>query len=212
MMQRDQEELTAPATGEEWLTLAGAVARIAAIYTLSRGAALKVLRQAGISDEVSASGIYLGRPCALRPGDWGGSQIDPETGALLLLNGLLGHLVVGQIAQVAVNAADLKWWLERRYAAQGANDAAIVGDLPPSGVRTIRERTAEENCGEWFAALPPKPRMAKAAAFEAAKRQCGEALSYSAFLRIWHAEAGKKGWDKPGRPPGKARPPVIAAQ
>ena len=44
MMQRDQEELTAPATGEEWLSLAGAVARIAAIYTLSRGAALKVLR------------------------------------------------------------------------------------------------------------------------------------------------------------------------
>jgi hypothetical protein len=91
MMQRDQEELTAPATGEEWLSLAGAVARIAAIYTLSRGAALKVLRQAGISDEVSASGIYLRRPCALRPGDWGGSQIDLETGALLLLNGLLGR-------------------------------------------------------------------------------------------------------------------------
>src|SRR5216684_1428617 len=78
MMQRDQEESSALRTDDQWTTLAGAVARIAAGHSLSRGAALKVLQQAGISGEVPARGVYFGMRLPLGTDDWRGSQIDPE--------------------------------------------------------------------------------------------------------------------------------------
>src|SRR5216683_2158008 len=98
MMQRDQEESSALRTDDQWTTLAGAVARIAAGHSLSRGAALKVLQQAGISGEVPARGVYFGMRGPLGTDDWRGSQIDPETGALL-----------GRVTQVTLATADLDW-------------------------------------------------------------------------------------------------------
>lgn len=201
MMQRDQEESSALRTDDQWTTLAGAVARIAAGHSLSRGAALKVLQQAGISGEVPARGVYFGMRLPLGTDDWRGSQIDPETGALVLVGGLLGR-----ITQVTLATADLDWWLEQRYAAQGKNDTAAGGDLPPSGVRTRAEETAEEKCLAWFAGLPPKPRKSKAIALAEAKTTFGQSLSDSAFSRVWHAEAPKKDWNKPGRPRTKNAP------
>jgi hypothetical protein len=207
-MRRDQEDLEALSTGDQWTTLAGAVARIAAGYGLSHGAALKVLRQAGISGEVRARGFYLGKIRALGPGDWRSSQIAPESGALLgySILGLLELPGISQITEVTANVPDLDWWLERRCWAQGENDTGVAECLPSPGIRTRTEQTAEEECLAWFAGLPPEPRITKAAAIEQAKRRFGRYLSDKAFSRVWHTEAGEKGWKKPGRPRTRRAP------
>ena len=64
----------------------------------------------------------------------------------------------------------------------------------------------------WLLLPTPEPEPEELDALEPLEPTVHEFTAAIEALRIWHAEAGKKGWDKPGRPPGKARPPVIAGQ
>jgi hypothetical protein len=92
-----------------------------------------------------------------------------------------------------------------------AQSDAVATPVRPPGIRTNRNEDAERECevfiAEWAAAFnagkEERPRN-KAAAFEAARKRCGEALSQKAFERVWRRTA-PAAWKTPGAPDLKRR-------
>lgn len=161
-------------------------------------------RRSGPENAMPLDGRYERWNGELAPQAWhlatihddGTVSFDTSEGSPLLRRALQHAIQVRHEIEVGRDAV-----LRSFNAAAGNSElpagAAVASPLPPLGIRTNRDEEAEKECERWISDQSSRPKN-KQSAFEAARKACGEQLSYKAFERAWANKAPVE-WKKSGR-------------